>query len=39
MNINKLAIWSSVILVSGFSIYSFLGHRDEVDYSTQVKPI
>jgi Protein of unknown function (DUF1553)/Protein of unknown function (DUF1549)/Planctomycete cytochrome C len=39
MNINKLLIWTSAILVGGFSIYSLIGHEDEVNYSTQVKPI
>jgi Protein of unknown function (DUF1553)/Protein of unknown function (DUF1549)/Planctomycete cytochrome C len=39
MNINKLLIWGSAVAVTGFSIYSLIGHGDEVDYSTQVKPI
>ena len=39
MNINKLLIWSSAVLVGGFSMYSLFGHGDEVDYSSQVKPI
>ena len=39
MNINKLLVWSSAVLVGGFSMYSLFGHGDEVDYSTQVKPI
>jgi mono/diheme cytochrome c family protein len=39
MNISKLLIWGSAIAVGGFSLFSLLGHGDDVDYSTQVKPI
>jgi hypothetical protein len=39
MNINKLLVWGSAVAVTGFSIYSLIGRGDEVDYSTQVKPI
>jgi mono/diheme cytochrome c family protein len=39
MNINKLILYTSAIAVSGFTLFSILGHSNEVDYSTQVKPI
>ncbi|MES2517717.1 MAG: DUF1553 domain-containing protein [Bacteroidota bacterium] len=39
MNINKILFWGSAVLVSSFSLYSLFEHGDEIDYSTQVKPI
>ncbi|MCU0470097.1 MAG: DUF1553 domain-containing protein [Arcicella sp.] len=39
MNINKILIWGSALVVSSFTFYSIWGHSDDIDYSTQVKPI
>lgn len=39
MNTNKLLFISSIIIIGGYSVYSFLGEKNKVDYSTEVKPI
>jgi hypothetical protein len=39
MNTNKLLFISGIILIGGYSVYSFWGGNNNVDYSTEVKPI
>lgn len=39
MNTNKLLFISGIILIGGYSVYSFWGGNNTVDYSTEVKPI
>ncbi|MBB6005256.1 DUF1553 domain-containing protein [Arcicella rosea] len=39
MNTNKLLFISSIITIGGYSVYSFLGEANKVNYSTEVKPI
>lgn len=39
MNINRIFLWSTAIIVGGFSAYSLIGKKQTIDFSTQVKPI
>ena len=39
MNINKILIWSVAIIIGYFSVYSLIGKKQTIDFSTQVKPI
>ena len=39
MNISRIFLWSTAIIVGGFSAYSLIGKKQTIDFSTQVKPI